>query len=334
MQIVPFWLPLWTFTSFIVIGVGILPSMFVAFPAFYDASTRTAQCLSVFNLWMMNYSLCIIGGIPFSFLCFAKLRSHRAMLDQMARFDLRHAKCTLETDRLAIEQCVVSLFDEALEAPVSVAFGAEPNTEKQTLLPKETIEAIRQITSYPTKDEIIDEFNRYVRGPLRDSVMDRLGSEADISVKDCIALSLVALLQVPVWVLGCDGFTCESSTKSLGFQSVEHYMLVNLIQNACVIPTYLCTFALLLRVNEWIASRVVTCGPQMLCGVFSAICVQSLEFALLSALAGTISIVATRFSFLWLLYLFLFASLLGGQLWLLFKKRSQRDTLLVRGLEA
>ena len=259
------------------------------------------------------------------------------MLDQMARFDLRHSKCTLETDRLAIEQCVVSLFDEALEAPVSVAFGAEAKPETQTLLPKEAIEAIREITSYPTKDEIIDEFNRYVRGPLRDSVMDRLGSEADISVKDCIALSLVALLQVPVWVLGCDGFPCESTTKSLGFQSVEHYMLVNLIQNACVIPTYVCACALLLRVNEWIASRVETCGAEMLCGVFSAICVQSLEFALLSALAGTISVVATHFSFYWLACLLLLASLLGGQLWLLFKPQAvseNSETISVRGFEA
>lgn len=63
MQIVPFWLPLWTFMNFLATGVGILPSVAVAFPSIYDDSTRTAQFLSVFYLWMMNYSLCILGGI-------------------------------------------------------------------------------------------------------------------------------------------------------------------------------------------------------------------------------------------------------------------------------
>ena len=47
------------------------------------------------------------------------------MLDQMAEFQLGNAKCTLETDRGVIEEQVLNLFDEALEPPVSVAFGSE-----------------------------------------------------------------------------------------------------------------------------------------------------------------------------------------------------------------
>ena len=47
------------------------------------------------------------------------------MLDQMAAFDLRNAKCTLESDRRVIDEQVLSLWDEALEPPVSVAFGSE-----------------------------------------------------------------------------------------------------------------------------------------------------------------------------------------------------------------
>lgn len=49
----------------------------------------------------------------------------------------------------------------------------------------------------------------------------------------------------------------------------------------------------------------------MLCGVVSAIFVQSFEFAILAALSGTISVVATRFSCSWLLYLLACASLFG-----------------------
>ena len=59
-----------------------------------------------------------------SLFCFWKLKRHKNMLDQMAAFDLRNAKCTLESDRRVFEEQVLSLWDEALEPPVSVAFGA------------------------------------------------------------------------------------------------------------------------------------------------------------------------------------------------------------------
>lgn len=51
----------------------------------------------------------------------------------MSEFDFRNAKCTLETDRLAIEEQVLSLFDEALEPAISVAFDAEMDTEAEAV---------------------------------------------------------------------------------------------------------------------------------------------------------------------------------------------------------
>jgi hypothetical protein len=41
----------------------------------------------------------------------------------------------------------------------------------------ETIRGIRHITSYPHPEEVIDQFNAYVRGPLRESVEASVGNE-------------------------------------------------------------------------------------------------------------------------------------------------------------
>ena len=86
------------------------------------------------------------------------------MLDQMANFDLRNAKCSVESDRKVIEEQVLQLFDEALEPPMRIAFiaGEAPMAQLDRLdgevsedaplvshVSRETIEEIRHITSYP-----------------------------------------------------------------------------------------------------------------------------------------------------------------------------------------
>ena len=43
---------------------------------------------------------------------------------------------------------------------------------------------------YPSKDEVIEQFNEYVRGPLRDNVLNSVGQENGIGFKLC----LVAIL--------------------------------------------------------------------------------------------------------------------------------------------
>ena len=95
------------------------------------------------------------------------------MLDQMMHFDLKSAKCTLETDRIVLQQQVLNLFDEALQPPLSVEFSREStpilstDDTEEPLISPEDIRSIRPITSYPSKDEVIGEFNEYVRRTLR-----------------------------------------------------------------------------------------------------------------------------------------------------------------------
>lgn len=56
-----------------------------------------------------------------------------------------------------------------------------PFWQRQHLPPKQMLREIRHITSYPTNGQIIDQFNAYVRGPLRDNVVKCLGKDRKIS---------------------------------------------------------------------------------------------------------------------------------------------------------
>lgn len=46
-----------------------------------------------------------------------KLRNHQLLLDQMAAFDVRAAKCALPSDRTAIEDQIAALFESKVESP-------------------------------------------------------------------------------------------------------------------------------------------------------------------------------------------------------------------------
>ena len=37
--------------------------------------------------------------------------------------------------------------------------------------------AIRPITSYPSEEEVLQQFNAYVRGPMRENLLNAIGSE-------------------------------------------------------------------------------------------------------------------------------------------------------------
>lgn len=68
--------------------------------------------------------------------------------------------------------------------------AAEDADEEPLLRFETSIDDFRHITSYPSKDEVIEQFNEYVRGPLRDNVLNSVGQENGIGFKLC----LVAIL--------------------------------------------------------------------------------------------------------------------------------------------
>ena len=95
--------------------------------------------------------------------------------------------------------------------------------------------SIRHLTSYPSKDQVIEHFNDYVRGPLRDRVLTCRGREVDISFKSCAVCTLPVWYVGLVMLLGCDGHgDCERGAAAMGYQSVMRYMLTNVVINLVI----------------------------------------------------------------------------------------------------
>ena len=160
------------------------------------------------------------------------------MLDQMSSFELRDAKCTLETDRILIMEQILGLFEPA----VSVSFETKDSTgsaeqqstqtrEDHALISPRDIEEI-QGTSYPTKEEIMDLFNAYVRGPLRETAMRSTGRGDHVPFTLCIGACLPVFFTALATVLDCDGLgDCHRAAAHCGYPSVSRYILGNVVMD-------------------------------------------------------------------------------------------------------
>jgi len=270
-QIVPTWMPVWTLASF-----GVLSTAGYLYDGSSVTKLDTDSALSLFsslwNAYVLPYVLELFAtSIPLTCCCLHKLKRHKLMLDQMIHFDLSSAKCTLETDRIVLQQQVLNLFDEALEAPLSVDFSRESTPilstdAEELLISPEDIRSIRHITSYPSKDEVIGEFNEYVRGALRDSILDSMGKEEFTSLKFCIAVCLpVAYMGLNTVLNDCS----VSAAKRAGYTSVSKYMLSNAVVSTFLLPlSMILSFPLMLRTNSLVYNMVSGTISQVALGSF------------------------------------------------------------------
>ena len=343
MQLVPMWISLWTLSwislytilNFLCIGQKAPP---------LDLDSRRSLFSSMVGSNFVPSYVYLLTAFPFSWFCIQKLKSHKLMLDQMANFDLRNAKCSVESDRKVIEEQVLQLFDEALEPPMRMAFiaGEAPMAQLDRLdgevsedaplvshVSRETIEEIRHITSYPTKDEVINQFNTYVRGPLRDSVMNSMGKEDYISFKLCILVSLPWWFQGLILVLGCDGRHCDRSAAYGGYRSVPEYMVTNAAMKLLLAPLVnALSYPVMLKTNHLVSQMAEGMVSQMLLGsACSAVAVFLLDHIGLY-LCGILMVVVNKYSHVWLAEFVAGLTLLFWATWFLFRKslpQSQRS---------
>ena len=327
MVLVPMWKPLWTLSWF---GIGfVLSCMVMGYktPPFETASRR-ALFMSLFELESLPLYMYVCSGVPFSWFCLEKLRRHRWMLDEMQRFDLKNARCTLESDRQIIEEHISDLFDEALDPPLSVALDAEesrppPLMDEMSLWhpwrsiqqPSEdemqdaavplvqTMRDIRHITSYPTRAEVIGEFNAYVRATLRDSVVTAMGQENEMPFKLCMVAILPFMFLSFVTVLGCDGHRdCRVAASNMGFTSVSAYMVSDAVMNFLLVPLFLATnVPLALRCNQLVTRCAAERGIlQLLLGSVLTGTALWISDCFMMATGGIFFVVIEKYSPIWL----------------------------------
>ncbi len=308
-QIVPMWQPLWTVFLF---GLQSIICFMYQYPQDqFDTKSRISLLISFVKAYTMPMSLYLLLATGLACFAFEKLKRHKSMLARMASFDIRNAKCALETDRIVIEEQVFRLFDEALEPALSVDLddlGTDPGcgpreTPFLPLISPETLRDIRHITSYATKDEVMDQFNIYVRGPLRNAALSWTGQPGYISLKLCVVVVLPWQFASLFWLITCNGHNnCgEAYALEQGYSSMARFLGVN---GACLfflqnLSSFL-IIPLLLRANEVIDEVVSDSVLKRLLGSLSGAMIFCVVDYLAQAQTGMLVVVATKYSPLWL----------------------------------
>ena len=263
-RFVPTWMPLCVLSSFAFLTLACFS--FVGQVWIWKKGDWDSRLSYVASFMMIaaqvSTALPAASALPAFWLGMRKLQKHKSMLHQMEQFDIRSAECTVESDRKVIEEQILDLFDEALEPPVQVSFGTDAADDADApLISPQALRDFRHITSYPTRDEILDQFNAYVRGPLRESVEASIGKENFLPLNSCIAAILPLVLGGFMIALGCDGRAdCKLSASNWGYTSVTEYMLVNAFLNGIQCPLFwTLTFPLVLQ-TSCLATRAISSG--------------------------------------------------------------------------
>ena len=306
-QIVNIWMPVWTLSWFCVQAIL---SFGVEIPPLPERESPLAIVVSFVETWTMPVYMYFVFALIISCFSFEKLKRHKSMLASMASFDIRNAKCALETDRITIEEQVFRLFDEALEPAVSVdldhlgtsSLEHARETSQLPLICQDTLHDIRHITSYPTKDEVLNQFNIYVRGPLRNMALFSAGQPGHLSFKFCV-VAILPLQSVMLYlILTCEAQSnCEAYVLERGYSSVAQYMYVNVV--TALFLTNFSTITgvpLMLRGNEVVDEGID--GPilkRVIGAFFGAIILCTVDY-FTQAQCGMFIVISTKYSPLWL----------------------------------
>eukprot|EP00438_Fugacium_kawagutii_P000605 Skav212030 [mRNA] locus=scaffold1285:31426:33033:- [translate_table: standard] len=277
-KVVPMWVPMWTF-AWLAIWLVFLSCVLIykldEVPSL-DTTSRSSIVVSAWNAYCLPPLVYLTASVPVSWFCLQKLKFHKLMLDQMSQFDLRNAKCSLETDRVVLTEQVVSLFDEAFAPPLRVAFDVpdDDSIEAASDAPLMSsrsfreLQNVRHVTSYPTNDEIVDQFNLYVKGALRDIVVASLGEEDHISFNLCVGTCLPFLLLGLKSTVDCEGYAdCLEPAAKWGIDSANQFSLLDGFFSVLIFPScFLISSPLMLRANHFVAGIVQDSLPRLVLG--------------------------------------------------------------------
>ncbi|CAE7555344.1 unnamed protein product [Symbiodinium natans] len=305
LRLAPLWLTPWLLTTMLLSYVSArLVAVFTEFDPGFVVNTVNATSkfqgvdgtpfafglhrISEYVLQSQAYVLFCAPPMLVGLFCFQKkLDGHRDMLESMASFDVRNAKCAVEQDRLFIEAQVAELFD-GLEDPiiavpievaesVKVEKSSEGDDERQELmdlaLTSSARLAVRSVTGFANHEDCLEEFNIYVQGPLRDAVVEDLGDATDIPYAVC-------LLAMFPWVLALAPVTWvqKPALHALGFRSDLEYFAVSFTENLFVSLVYPAAFPCLFRcvkyLDESFDRGFLRAGVACVCGCLTFSVVQ------------------------------------------------------------
>ena len=184
------------------------------------------------------------------------------------------------------------------------------------------MKAIRPITSYPSEEEVLQLFNAYVRGPMRERLLNAIGSEVDIPWKLCAVSFLPLTFDALAVTLSCEGAPCFISAKREGYASTTLYILSNFLGFAieCWLG-YPTIHPIMLRVLRAIRTNVSHHVLKIVLGAVCSVGVYVYVFVSTAAVIGFVMVSITRFSGTWCVASILGFTLLTMQASALFLKR-------------
>eukprot|EP00438_Fugacium_kawagutii_P026377 Skav206098 [mRNA] locus=scaffold2150:323293:335747:- [translate_table: standard] len=196
-------------------------------------------------IWMLSGVIYLPVSIPSFFSFRMKLRNHQLLLDQMAAFDVRAAKCALPSDRTAIEEQISELFESKVESPfVSSDMNQFAVDDGEVCLQRFNFETVP-----------LDRFNGYVRGHLRALVISQIGDELKVQWHFALIAFLPMILYSSVNMLGCDNGSCEIAAAENGFQSVSSFMMIQIVAwLLCILLAFPLSYPILLRMINCVLS--------------------------------------------------------------------------------
>ncbi|CAE6949727.1 unnamed protein product [Symbiodinium sp. CCMP2592] len=270
LRLVPLWLTPWLLTTMLLSYVSArLTSAFLEIdPSFVVGNTSKftgaegdalAFGLHLIYEYALQNQTCmlfwappiLIGLVSFQ----KKLDGHFDMLESMNSFDVRRAKCAVENDRFVIEAQVAELFDgledPIIAVPIEVVKTGEFDDERQELIDISLTYparlAVRSVTGFANHDDCLEEFNKYVQGPLRDAVVADLGDVTDIPYTVCLLASFPYTLAYPplAWVV-------KHTWHALGYRSEFEYVAVSFAEFLFFMVLSPAAFPFLLRCVKYL----------------------------------------------------------------------------------
>ncbi|CAE7404134.1 unnamed protein product [Symbiodinium natans] len=283
------------------------------------------------NLLLVYVATCVAGCTPYyitavpSVLAFLnKMRKHHSMLRQIVRFDVRAAKCALESDRQLVEKRI----GELLGSRIGSSCNGNTLDNRQNLHNLSNLYSpasglcsggLRTTLMMAQNLDPLDCFNAYVRGPLMEAVLEKVGDSTHVPYRLCLVASLPMTLFSVVDLLSCSNERCQLSAGEVNL-SLEGYMgsLASfwLLNDLMIYPI---AQPLLFRMLSLICSAIQHSAARILLGLLGAVVLYTYIFVC-SALLLSLMIISLRtLRSEWLAALLLLISVLAGQMWVAFR---------------
>ncbi|CAE7767941.1 unnamed protein product [Symbiodinium sp. CCMP2592] len=241
MNLVPLWLAPWLLSTMLLLYLEgrLLAVMLALNPQMGIAASEAGLNASMSPLaYGFQHMLSILGAAPFYAVLYlplvpvsltafqAKLHSHATLLGDMESFDIRAGKCSVEQDRQSIEQQVAEVFDDH----EGTGNDAEEETTSLLVPSGEAKTALSQSRS-PVHERRLEAFNIFVRGPLRDAIIEEWGLETQLPWHICLLAWLPTLL-----CLAGVSWSSLAFYDKMGFTSLGQYILVSTVEIGLCYP--------------------------------------------------------------------------------------------------